>query len=197
VGRRIGKRGAHETNGLVADGFEGVGAGEEDIEEHARGVDVGGAADGGDAEVEEAEVAGRGDENVGEFEIEVGELALVLIERRSVDIVHDEVGNAVGGDASIDESDDVGMAEGGEDLLFGAEAAAGEAEAADDLSDERVAGSFGRHPDYCTVSGEAAEQYCCPPTAAHRTSWVVTPETSDGTVTLTCCTPVRVGAEPA
>lgn len=47
------------------------------------------------------------------------------IERFALDVLHDKVGEAVGGDAAVEEPGDGGVLEAGEDLPFGGEAAAG------------------------------------------------------------------------
>lgn len=68
--------------------------------------------DGGADFAEEVEATGEGEVVV----------RAVFTEGGAVDVLHDDVGRAVGGCAAIEEAGDVGVVERGEDLAFGAEA---------------------------------------------------------------------------
>ena len=110
------------------------------------------AEEAGDAEVEEFDGAVGGDEDVAGLEVAVDDEVLVgvldggrdLAQERearaqgeavgggvggdgdAVDVLHDEVRLAVGGDAAVEQGGDVPVVEVGEDLAFVAEAADGE-----------------------------------------------------------------------
>lgn len=136
VGVAAGLFGGHVREGsheLAGDGDEGVGGFGDLL---------------GEAKVEDADVAGVVDEDVGGLEIAVHDALLVGVvdgfaddgeegegllegefvllneggDGQSSDIVHGVVEVSIGGDAAVEDGDDVGMAEGGDELDFAFEA---------------------------------------------------------------------------